>query len=157
MAWSAAGNIRGPQGPSGPQGPQGPTGVSGIVARGAWVAGNAYAVNDLVQWGGSSYIATAPHATNTAPPTGTAADPGTDDNAVTTGWAVFAVQGAAGPQGIQGTAGSQGVQGPQGVQGNAGPRGTNWYTGSGAPGTIAGSLPGDKYLDTASGDVYTLS
>lgn len=38
-----------------------------------------------------------------------------------------------------------------------GPRGTNWYTGHGAPGTIAGSLPGDQYLDLDTGDIYTLS
>ncbi len=37
-----------------------------------------------------------------------------------------------------------------------GPRGSRWYTGSGAPGTIADSLPGDMYLDTDSGDVYQL-
>lgn len=30
------------------------------------------------------------------------------------------------------------------------------WTGAGAPGTITGAVPGDEYLDTASGDVYTL-
>ena len=41
--------------------------------------------------------------------------------------------------------------------GPRGERGTQWYQGTGAPGTIVGSLPGDKYLNTANGDVYTLS
>jgi hypothetical protein len=34
---------------------------------------------------------------------------------------------------------------------------TEWFTGSGPPGTIPGSKPGDLYLDTATGDVYLLS
>ena len=33
---------------------------------------------------------------------------------------------------------------------------TKWFNGTGAPGTIPGSQPGDYYLDTASGDVWTL-
>jgi|SRR5215469_799026 len=36
------------------------------------------------------------------------------------------------------------------------PAGAQWWNGTGAPGTISGSRPGDYYLDTASGDVYTL-
>jgi len=35
--------------------------------------------------------------------------------------------------------------------------GTIWFTGAGAPGVIAGSKPGDLYLDTQSGQVYLLS
>jgi hypothetical protein len=65
--------------------------------------------------------------------------------------------GATGPQGATGTTGATGAQGPQGIQGVAGATGTRgslWDTGSGAPGTIPGVLPGDMYLDTASGDVY---
>ncbi len=57
-----------------------------------------------------------------------------------------------GPQGIQGIQGIQGVQGQQGIQG---PRGSLWYLGNGAPGAIAGAADGDKYLDTANGDVYS--
>ncbi|NDG76143.1 MAG: collagen-like protein, partial [Synechococcaceae bacterium WB8_1B_136] len=53
-----------------------------------------------------------------------------------------------GPQGLQG------VEGPAGPQGN---RGTGWFTGSGAPTTVPGSVPGDLYLDQTSGDVYVLS
>jgi hypothetical protein len=62
-----------------------------------------------------------------------------------------------GPQGPQGPQGNAGTPGTAGTNGAAGARGSLWYTGSGAPGTIAGSQAGDQYLDTASGNVYTLS
>lgn len=175
MTWSTVGNIRGPQGPQGVQGPQGatgPAGVSGVTLKGAWSNSTAYSTNDVVTWGGSSYAATANKTAGSAPPTGTAADPGTDDNAVNAGWAVFAVQGAQGAQGpagatgatgSQGPAGAQGIQGPQGATGAAGGtgptgvRGSQWYTGTGVPPVLPGQLPGDMYLDTASGSVYTFS
>lgn len=163
MGWAVAGNIRGPEGPAGPTGPtgpQGPTGVSGLIARGPWAAENSYAINDLVTWGGSAYIATAAHNTATAPPTGTAADPGADDTAVNAGWAIFAAQGATGPTGATGATGAAGAAGATGSQGPAGAtgaRGSKWFTGSGAPGVISGSLPDDQYLDVSTGNVYTLS
>lgn len=59
-----------------------------------------------------------------------------------------------GPPGTDGTDGTNGTNGTDGADGQ---RGSNWYTGDGPPTTIAGSLPGDKYLDVISGDVYTLS
>jgi hypothetical protein len=65
--------------------------------------------------------------------------------------------GAQGPQGTPGATGATGAQGPQGAAGATGATGTRgslWNTGTGAPGTIAGVLTGDLYLDTASGDVY---
>ena len=74
--------------------------------------------------------------------------------------------GPAGPKGDTGAAGAQGPTGPkgdQGVAGAAGPagpqgaRGSKWYTGAGAPGTVAGAVAGDMYLDTASGTVYELA
>lgn len=187
MAWEAAGNIRGPQGPAGPQGPQGPAGPvgpAGLNWKGAWSNSSPYVTNDHVTWGGSSYYATANRNAGQAPPTGTAADPGSDDTAVNAGWALLTMQGSTGPQGPQGeqgvqgnpgvagATGPQGQQGPQGIQGDQGPqggqgiqgqqgatgqRGSLWFEGTGAPGTIGGSLPGDKYLDLATGDVYTLS
>lgn len=164
MGWNVAGNIRGPQGPQGIQGPQGPqggvgpAGPAGLTWRGAWANANAYAVNDAVGWGGSTYFATAPHAANAnQPPTGVTADPGVNDAAVNAGWALLATEGAAGPQGPQGPAGAAGAPGVQGIQGPQGQRGTNWYSGHGVPGVIAGSLPNDKYTDLDTGDVYTLT
>jgi hypothetical protein len=66
-------------------------------------------------------------------------------------------KGDKGDPGIQGPQGNPGTAGSQGPAGTAGARGAFWYTGTGAPGTIAGSLPGDQYLDTATGNIYTLS
>jgi hypothetical protein len=72
--------------------------------------------------------------------------------------------GAAGTNGTNGAAGATGAQGIQGATGTAGTNGTNGaagtrgsleYTGSGAPGVIAGVLASDLYLNTANGDVYT--
>jgi hypothetical protein len=54
-----------------------------------------------------------------------------------------------GPVGPMGATGSLGPQGPTGT------RGSLWYQGSGAPGTIAGAIANDNYLNTANGDVYT--
>lgn len=53
--------------------------------------------------------------------------------------------------------GPQGDQGTQGSPGNTGPRGSTIFNGHGAPGTVAGSLPGDMYLDVDSGNLYSLS
>lgn len=165
MTWNQQGNLRGPQGVQGPQGPQGPTGPvgpAGLTWRGAWLSTNSYAVNDHVTWGGSSYYATVAKAAGAAPPTGTAADPGTDDTAVNAGWALLTMQGATGAQGPQGIQGSPGIQGPQGIQGTTGAtgaRGATWFMGTGAPtgANTTGALIGDLYLDGSSGDVYKLA
>lgn len=66
-------------------------------------------------------------------------------------------KGDTGDTGPQGPQGNPGTTGATGATGTAGARGSLWYTGTGAPGTIAGSQPGDQYLDTATGNVYTLS
>jgi hypothetical protein len=148
MAWQQAGNIRGPQGEQGPLGPQGIQGPPGEAGSGVTIlgslsntselpgsgdTGDAYLIDgDLYVWNGSAWE----NVGNIKGPQGD--------------------QGPTGPQGEQGIQGVQGEQGIQGVQGVEGDRGSLWYTGTGAPGTISGSQPGDKYLDTASGDVYTL-
>jgi len=45
------------------------------------------------------------------------------------------------------------IRGPTGATGT---RGSVWYSGSGAPGTLAGQLDGDFYYNTANADVYKL-
>jgi hypothetical protein len=77
---------------------------------------------------------------------------------------VLALQGDAyttiGPLGmisvpvVTGPAGPPGPTGVAGPTGSPGRRGSVWYTGSGAPGAIAGVLPADMYLDETTGDVY---
>lgn len=68
--------------------------------------------------------------------------------------------GATGPQGPIGNTGAQGPTGATGATGATGPQGiagTKWWNGTGAPTPPpTGSVPGDYYLDTASGDVYVL-
>jgi hypothetical protein len=79
-----------------------------------------------------------------AGPTGAKGDPG--------------IQGPVGPVGPDGPQGPQGVTGADGDDGAQGPRGTGWFTGPGAPvEPIAGSIPGDLYLNATNGDVYTLA
>ena len=72
-------------------------------------------------------------------------------------------QGNVGATGAQGPAGADGAQGPPGAQGPAGPtgatgpqgtRGSTWTVQPNAPGTIPGSLPGDMFLNSATGDIY---
>ena len=58
---------------------------------------------------------------------------------------------------IKGPQGDQGTAGPAGSAGATGARGSKWFTGTGAPGSLGGQLAGDMYLDTATGDFYTLA
>jgi hypothetical protein len=120
----SAGAI-GPQGPAGltgatgATGAQGPAGPAGMTWQGTWSNTKAYAVNDAVEYNGSSYISVQ---------AGTAQPPDISPGY----WSALAQQGAAGPQGPAGSAGSAGaigLQGPAGltgatgVQGPAGPAG----------------------------------
>jgi hypothetical protein len=53
--------------------------------------------------------------------------------------------------------GSVPVPGPAGPQGPPGDDGTNWFDGEGAPiEPIIGAAEGDYYLDTLTGDIWTL-
>ncbi|BDG10702.1 collagen-like protein [Anaeromyxobacter paludicola] len=106
----------GAQGPPGATGPAGPVGAPGlgITWRGPWSASTRYAVNDAVQYLGSSYVASSP-STGSAPPAA--------------GWALFAAQGATGAAGPQGVPGPQGLAGPAGATGPAGPQGAQGLPG----------------------------
>lgn len=97
----------GPQGAQGPQGPLGPIGPAGVGFhfRNTFDPSVSYAVNDVVSYNGSSYIAIAQNSgpNNPAP------------NANTASWGLMAQQGAQGPQGPAGTGGQfncPGVPGP---------------------------------------------
>lgn len=58
---------------------------------------------------------------------------------------------------LKGAKGDPGTNGTNGTNGANGARGSLIYTGTGAPGTIAGAQAGDQYLDTATGNWYTFS
>lgn len=64
-------------------------------------------------------------------------------------------QGAQGPKGDDGGIGATGAS----TTGAAGPRGSRWFTGVIDPvaGTPAAAVAGDMYLNTATGDAFTLS
>ena len=116
----------GPQGPLGLTGPQGFPGTAGatgtsFVFRTAFNASASYAINDVVSFGGSSYVAIAANAgpSNPTPDTNTDA------------WSVMAQQGAVGAAGAVGSTGPAGPQDPIGVDGPQGPAGAAGTNGTG--------------------------
>ena len=83
----------GQQGPTGPQGATGFTGPAGpgFLFRNAFSSSLTYAINDVVTFNGSAYVAIANNGPNTQTP---------DVN--TSAWAVMAAAGAPGPPGLGG-------------------------------------------------------
>lgn len=64
-----------------------------------------------------------------------------------------------GKPGATGPKGDIGVTGPTGSTGDSGPtgqRGSLWFFGSGPPTAIPGEMEHDVYVDTLTGEVYTL-
>ncbi|MEN6367702.1 MAG: hypothetical protein ABFC88_12900 [Thermoguttaceae bacterium] len=136
--YHSGGSGKGPPGVRGTQGIQGEVGPGVINWRGNWNGTAAYALNDAVAHGGSSYICTTPN-TGSEPPSAN--------------WAVLASKGDRGEKGDTGVGekgqkgdtgerGIQGIQGPQGV-GIAGPQGRDGQRGlqgepgkDGAPGLV---------------------
>lgn|GEM_PF-1178270 len=123
--------VAGPAGPAGSaglngfngaNGATGPTGANGVgfTFKYNWTAGNPYSVNDVVAYGGSSYIAVL------AVPPGTVTIPTLD----TAHWMPVALQGAVGPAGPTGSVGATGPQGLVGVTGAAGPQGIQGVPGN---------------------------
>jgi len=138
--------VQGPEGPQGPQGPQGPAGLNGTDGHdgatgatgdkgdkgdtgdkglnfaGAWNAAAAYVKDDVVTFGGSTWIADL-------------ASQGSQPDAAAPAWLLVAGKGDKGDKGDKGNAGldglpgAQGLQGPQGVTGPAGPTGAAGTTG----------------------------
>ena len=101
--------LTGAQGATGAAGPQGPAGVNGtgFNFRNAFDPTATYAINDVVTYSGSTYLANVANGPNTLTP-----------DANTSAWVVMAQQGATGPAGAQGLTGAMGPQGPQGVTGH---------------------------------------
>jgi len=84
--------------------------IQNLSWMGDWQTAVVYAINDLVQFQGSTYIAVQ-------------ATSGIEDPSDTAFWSLLASEGAVGPTGLQGPQGLQGVVGPQGLTGNTGPIG----------------------------------
>ena len=124
---------QGPLGPAGPEGPQGPRGPQGEDGKGISIAGQVATYEDL--------------------PTDLTAEDAGQGYLVEADGRLYVWSGEAFPADGDGTE----FQGPAGPEGPAGVQGTLWFTGSGAPGEVPGSRPGDLYLDTDTGTYYTLS
>ena len=131
-ATGAASTVAGPTGPTGATGssitgPTGPTGATGapgegFVWMGNWSNLTSYAIDDVVYYDGSSYIAIASN-TNQLPTN-------------TMFWSLVANKGTTGPTGAQGTAGPTGPTGTQGEPGTVGPTGPTGQQGA------ASTVPG---------------
>ncbi len=109
----------GPTGATGPAGAAGPAGPQGLTWRGTWSNTTAYAVNDAVQFNGTSYM---------SGQDGTGHEPDTGP----TFWSVLAQVGATGSAGATGAigptgaVGTNGVNGATGATGPTGPQGLTW-------------------------------
>jgi hypothetical protein len=105
--------LTGPQGLQGNTGAQGPAGANGVgfTFRNAFDNTASYAVNDVVSYNGSSYVAKS--AINSGDPTPD----------VNPSWSLMAQEGAAGAAGQPGKDGQNGLQGPPGIDGKQGPKG----------------------------------
>ena len=114
--------MTGAQGPQGDTGPQGSAGKDGISFnfRGAFSGDPIYAVNDVVTYNGSTYIATV-------------ANQGEDTPDINPEWSLMAQQGATGAAGPIGPTGPTGATGPVGAIGATGPQGTAGATGPTGP------------------------
>jgi hypothetical protein len=118
---------QGPIGPLGATGPQGPRGITGAPGAPGPAGANGigfsflnafdpyatYAINNVVTYNGSSYVAIVPNGPNPAGPT-------PDKNP---SWSTMAAAGAIGPAGPTGPQGPLGNTGPQGLMGNTGATG----------------------------------
>src|SRR5580658_9668454 len=134
---AGAAGAMGLQGAAGPAGPQGVTGAagtngSGFDFRNAFDPSANYAIDDVVTYNGSTYVAIA---ASNGPSNPTPAMNATD-------WSVLAQEGAAGTAGAPGSPGAPGVAGSQGAAGAAGSAGPAGAPGSaGAPGATGSQGP----------------
>jgi hypothetical protein len=97
----------------------------GFVPRGGWTAAASYLLNDVVTFGGQSWLAK--RASRNKTPVA-----GLD-------WELWAAKGAAGPIGPRGPQGAAGATGPAGLQGVVGPAGATGPTGAPGPQSVATS------------------
>ncbi len=109
---------------------------SGFYWSGEWQASALYLENDIVEYGGSSYIAIA---------SSNAQIPSTGSE-----WNLLALKGEQGDQGIQGVPGTDGIDG---IQGETGTAGSNFLSDLDAPLDSEGN-DGDTYLNMSKTAYY---
>jgi hypothetical protein len=100
--------------------------ITTFTAKGAYAAGTAYFLNDMVTYNGSSYVSVQAGNIGNAP------------NSSSAWWMLFPAgpAGNTGATGPQGAAGATGATGPQGATGPVGPQGPQ-----GPAGNVSGSQP----------------
>src|ERR1700685_1450787 len=111
----------GPTGAPRTAGPTGPTGPQGLTWQGTWTGATTYALNDAVQFNGTSYISIQASNLNHEPDTSP------------TFWNMLAQAGATGPTGPRGATGLTGATGPVGSEGATGPTGATGPAGATGP------------------------
>src|SRR5277367_5562327 len=102
---TGATGATGAVGPTGATGPTGPGGPQGLTWQGTWSGATAYALNDAVQFNGTSYISIQASNLNHEPDTSP------------TFWNTLAQVGATGATGAIGPVGPDGATGPTGPRG----------------------------------------
>lgn len=182
--WTQLASLKGPAGDPGPRGAQGQQGIPGPAGEdGAGIAiagsvadyadlptaltetdvGKGYLVEAdgrLYVWTGSQFPANGQGVEFRGPqgPQGRQGELGPEGPEGARGaTGETGPAGPTGPAGERGETGPAGEQGERGPQGDIGPRGATWFAGAGSPSTVADSKPGDLYLDTSTGAVWTLS
>jgi len=115
-------------GPTGATGETGPSGAA-LVYRGAYNSLTDYSADDLVSFGGSTWV-------SLTGSLGVEPVEGTD-------WTLFVAKGETGQQGIQGLTGLQGTQGPPGADGAQGEQGIQGIQG----------IPGEQGPAGPQGDI----
>jgi hypothetical protein len=131
-AWEVVAHFQGPAGPEGPRGPEGPIGPAGTPGT-----------HGSVLYSG------------VGPPQAGTGVPGDYWFDTSTG-TLIGPRPATGNWPLSGTV-LKGAKGDTGNTGSVGPRGSAWFSGPGAPTSVAGSTAGDMYLDVTNGDVYRLA
>ncbi|MBB5344033.1 DNRLRE domain-containing protein [Tunturibacter empetritectus] len=123
---TGAQGTAGGQGPQGVAGPAGPAGAVGVTFRGAWTGAVSYHTNDVVSFGGSTYLAT----------TGSV---GSEPDLSPAVWAVLAQNGSAGATGPAGAAASVSVGTV--TTGGAGTQASVTNVGSGSAAVLNFTIP----------------
>lgn len=139
-AWLAT--LEGPTGPAGPAGTN--ANIAGLTWKGTWSATPtpAYAVNDAIQYNGTSYVKIGTGGNASLPPN--------DVANLNISWEVLALEGMPGPSGTNGTDGATGVNAIRAVSANT----TLFCSGSTAgTDTDKGVL---VTIDNASANTYTI-
>jgi len=123
---SGTSGTSGTSGSSGTSGTSGSSG-SGFTYNGAWSSSTTYNLNDVVTYGGQSYVSIQAGNLNKQPSVQPA------------WWSVFSAAGSSGTSGTSGTSGSSGSSGTSGSSGSSGTSGSSGSSGTSGTSGSSGS------------------